>query len=238
LLRRINSVRTKDHPPSHSVAARSNQLGRQLPSNIFVQFLAGPRDIRNGRLGLILKAIAWISLVIGPVLLLLLIQVQFLPYHLEWVTWVHRFALLADMTLLWFLWPAVLASSSEIQWPRPWRAPRLALLSLIPIGLVFTAATFPGEWLDDRVGKMQWIRPNPVTAWLGAKDRRGQPKWTSIHDLLFNGEMDDATRHRKSPFSNMLVLISFDALEAAKIEDQKKLDWTKHSLELIPFPVD
>jgi uncharacterized protein YjbI with pentapeptide repeats len=30
----------------------------------------------------------------------------------------------------------------------------------------------------------------------------------------------------------MLVLISFDALEAAKIDDQKKLDWTKHSLEL------
>jgi hypothetical protein len=173
-------------------------LRRQLPSNIFVQFLAGPGDIREGGLGLILKTIAWISLVIGPVLLLLLIQVQFLPYHLEWVTWVHRFALLADMTLLWFLWPAVLASSSEIQFPRPWRAPRSALLSLIPIGLVFTAATFPGEWLDDRVGKRQWIRPNPVTAWLGAKDRRGQPKWTSIHDLLFNGEVDDATRRRKS----------------------------------------
>ena len=60
-------------------------LRRQLPSNIFVQFLAGPRDIREGGLGLILKAIAWSSLVVGPVLLLLLIQVQFLPYHLEWV---------------------------------------------------------------------------------------------------------------------------------------------------------
>ena len=56
---------------------------RQLPSNIFVQLLAGPRDIRNGALGLILKAITWVSLVIGPVLLLLLIQVRFLPYHLE-----------------------------------------------------------------------------------------------------------------------------------------------------------
>jgi uncharacterized protein YjbI with pentapeptide repeats len=207
-------------------------LRRQLPSNIFVQFLAGPGDIRKGGLGLILKTIAWISLVIGPVLLLLLFQVQFLPYHLEWVTWVHRFALLADMTLLCFLWPAVLASRSEIQWPRAWRSPRLALLSLIPIGLAFTAATFPGEWLDDRVGKRQWIWPNPVTALLGAKDRRGQPKWTSIHDLLFNGEVDEATRQRKSPFSNMLVLISFDALEAAKIDDQKKLEWTKHSLVL------
>jgi hypothetical protein len=54
-------------------------LRRQLPSNIFVQFLAGPNDIRKGGLGRLLKAIAWISLVIGPVLLLLLIQVQFCP---------------------------------------------------------------------------------------------------------------------------------------------------------------
>jgi hypothetical protein len=43
---------------------------RQLPSNIFVQFLAGPSDIREGGLGWLLKAVAWISLVIGPVLLL------------------------------------------------------------------------------------------------------------------------------------------------------------------------
>jgi hypothetical protein len=81
-----------------------------LPSNIFVQFLAGPSDIREGGLGWLLKAVAWISLVIGPVLLLLLLQIQFLPYHLWWVTWVQRFAVLADLTLLWFLWPAVLAS--------------------------------------------------------------------------------------------------------------------------------
>jgi hypothetical protein len=91
-------------------------LRRQLPSNIFVQFLAGPSDIRKGGLGLILKAIAWVSLVIGPVLLLLLIQAQFLPYHLEWVTWVQRFSVLADVILLWFLWPAVLNGRSKLMW--------------------------------------------------------------------------------------------------------------------------
>jgi hypothetical protein len=57
-------------------------LRRQLPSNIVVQFLAGPSDIREGGLGWLLRAVAWISLVIGPVLLLLLLQIQFLPYHL------------------------------------------------------------------------------------------------------------------------------------------------------------
>jgi hypothetical protein len=95
---------------------------RQLPSNIFVQFLAGPKDIRKGGLGRLLQAIAWISLVIGPVVLLLLLQIQFLPYHLEWVTWVQRIAVLADVALLWFLWPPVLASRGSVQ-PDEFRFP-------------------------------------------------------------------------------------------------------------------
>jgi uncharacterized protein YjbI with pentapeptide repeats len=206
-------------------------LRRQLPSNILVQFLAGPKDIRDGGLGLMLKLIAWFSLVIGPVLLLLLIQAQFLPYHLEWVTWVQRFAVLVDVFLLWALWPAVLESRSEITWPPLWRRPVLTLASLVPIGLAFTAATFPGEWLDELIGKRQWIPPYPSAKWSDQKDRTsfltqwyGQEGWTSFHDLLFNGDVDDVTRRRKSLFSNTLVLPAFDALKAAKIDDPKKLD--------------
>ena len=59
----------------------------QLPANIFVQLLAGPERLRGGRLGFLSNRIAWISLVIGPILLLLLIQVQFLPFHSEGITW-------------------------------------------------------------------------------------------------------------------------------------------------------
>ncbi|HMF07040.1 MAG TPA: hypothetical protein VKE72_08535, partial [Methylocella sp.] len=209
-------------------------LRRQLPSNIFVQFLAGPGDIRNGGLGWLLKATAWITLVIGPILLLLLIQVQFLPYHLEWVTWVQRFAILVDVILLWALWPAVLNGRSEIKWPRLWRHPVVTLTSLVPIGLAFTAATFPGEWLDEWIGQKQWIPPSRVTAWLGMrqKDDDDHPVWTSFHDLLFNGEVDRLRRRRKSLFSNTLVLPEFDALEAAKIDDPKKLPGVKHTLGL------
>jgi len=220
-------------------------LRRQLPSNIFVQFLAGPGDIRKGGLGLILKAIAWTSLVIGPVLLLLLIQAQFLPYHLEWVTWVQRVAIVVDVILLWLLWPAVLNGRSRLMWRLERRSERwpgvLALTgryivgltaSLVPIGLAFTAATFPGEWMEEWVGNKQWIPPNGVTAWLGAKDEHGKPISTSFHDLLFNGEVDDVTGRRNSLFSNTLVLPEFDALEAAKIDDLKKLDTVKHTLIL------
>ncbi|SFK50294.1 pentapeptide repeat-containing protein [Methylocapsa palsarum] len=212
---------------------KRNAERRRLPSNIFVQFLAGPKEIRNGGLGLILKAIAWISLVIAPVLLLLLIQAQFLPYHLEWVTWVQRFALVADLLLLWALWPAVLDGRGSVEWPKLWRpgAFVLALASLIPIGLAI-AARFPGEWLDQRIGDRRWIPANGFTAWLGATGAWGEPIPTSFHNLLFNGAIDDVTRRRKSPFSTTLVLPGFDLLEAEKIEDDKKLSWAKHTFSL------
>jgi hypothetical protein len=86
--------------------------------------------------------------------------------------------------------------------------------------------------LDEHAGNKQWIPPNGVTAWLGAKDQRNNSIWTSFHDLLFNGEVDGVTRRRKSLFSNTLVLPAFDGLEAAKIDDTKKLDSLKHTLSL------
>src|SRR6516162_8175196 len=55
------------------------RLRRQLPSNIFVQFLAGPPEVRDGIIGFLLWLIALISLVIGAVALLVFFQLQFLP---------------------------------------------------------------------------------------------------------------------------------------------------------------
>ncbi len=206
--------------------AARERLRRQLPSNIFVQFLAGPRDIREGFLGLILKAIAWSSLVVGPILLLLLIQVQFLPYHLEWVIWVQRLAVFADVILLWLLWPAVLDGRSKIAWPQVWRHKVFMVLSLVPIWVAFITATFPGELIDEWIGPWEIIPQNRVTAWLG------QDGWTSIHNLLFHGKVDQITRRRKSYFSDTLVIADFDALEAAKIADPEKFDAVKQTLNL------
>jgi hypothetical protein len=68
----------QDQIPDEDARAR---LRRQLPSNIFVQFLAGPREIRTGAMGFMLRLIAQISLVAGPIALLVFFQLQFLPYH-------------------------------------------------------------------------------------------------------------------------------------------------------------
>ena len=82
-------------------------LRRQLPANIFVMFLAGPRDVRSGIMGFMLRLIAWISLILAPIALLMLFQRQFLPYHDEIVSWWQRIAVIIDLVLLWVLWPFV-----------------------------------------------------------------------------------------------------------------------------------
>jgi hypothetical protein len=83
------------------------QLRRQLPSNIFVQSLAGPREVRTGVIGFLLRRIIEISLVAGPIALLILFQLQFLPYHKEWITSSQRIAVVVDLVLLWTLWPSI-----------------------------------------------------------------------------------------------------------------------------------
>jgi hypothetical protein len=93
------------------------QLRRQLPSNIFVQFLAGPREVREGIVGFLLKSVAAISLVAGPIALLLLFELQFLPYHNAWITWWQRIAILLDLVLLWLLWPPIArAETTLLSW--------------------------------------------------------------------------------------------------------------------------
>jgi hypothetical protein len=42
------------------------RIRRQLPSNVFVQIVAGPEEIQSGRVGFMLKLIAYISMVVGP----------------------------------------------------------------------------------------------------------------------------------------------------------------------------
>ena len=99
------------------------KLRRNLPSNIFVQSLVGPEEISRGGFGWLLRLMGWITMAVAPVLLLIFIQVQFLPYHSFWLTWEQRAALLLDILLLWWLWrrvlkgPAPEARLPRMSWP-------------------------------------------------------------------------------------------------------------------------
>jgi hypothetical protein len=138
-------------------------LQRQLPSNIFVQFLAGPPDVRASLFGSLLRAIAWTTLVVAPVLLLLLMQIQFLPYHSSFITWTHRLALLADLLLVWWLWREILsgrAADGRRRSASPeWMTAGFAL-SLVVLLFAATVATFPGEWPETSLPSAQIFPKN------------------------------------------------------------------------------
>jgi uncharacterized protein YjbI with pentapeptide repeats len=177
------------------------RLRRQLPINIFVQFLAGPREVRQGSMGFLLRLIAWISLVVGPVTLLVFFQLQFLPYHSEWITMWQRIAVVIDLVLLWMLWPTVLHGEAVRRWRSVgWGAGvMLVCISLVSFVLVFAIATFPGEWLEAKLG------------------------WFPLRHSLIAGEVDDTARRPTSLWSNRLVLPGFDVIDHAKFDTEAKI---------------
>jgi len=123
-------------------------LRGQLPSNIFVQFLAGPREVRTGIMGFMLRLVAQISLVAAPLALLICFQLQFLPYHSEPVVWWHRIAVLADLALLWLFWPSLARGKTTWVTLRDLMVGKVAAASIASLALivfVFGIATFPGE---------------------------------------------------------------------------------------------
>jgi uncharacterized protein YjbI with pentapeptide repeats len=201
------------HDPEHNVTAATREsLQWQLPSNIFIQFLAGPTDIRGGLFGGALRAIGWMTLVIAPGLLLLLMQIQFLPYHNSFITWTQRITFLADLALLWWLWRRVLSGREGDGRRRAWghwvwTAAGLAL-SLMVVLFSMVEATFPGEWQEEFLAK--WDKPRLAV---------------SLHNWVFNSEVDGATFRRWLPFSSTLVLPGFNVREGLGIDDPERAKW-------------
>ena len=191
-----HALRARDS--SLAVATREN-LRWQLPSNIFIQFLAGPTDVREGAFGLLLQGITWMSLVIAPVLLLLLLQIQFLPFHNIYITWTHRIVLALDLALLWWLWWRKILSGREADFrAASWNASGIALTLGVLVWLFsWFVATYPGELQE--IG-------------LSNTDNSYYP--TSVHDLFFN----------HGPFSNKLVLKGLNIYEGLNIVDPKSAE--------------
>ncbi|SDR31471.1 Uncharacterized protein YjbI, contains pentapeptide repeats [Rhizobiales bacterium GAS113] len=228
--------RALNDPERKVIAETREDLQWQLPSNIFIQFLAGPEDLREKGFGRALRAIAWITLVIAPVLLLLMMQIQFLPYHSRFVTWTLRVALGLDLVLIWWLWGRIL-SGREVDGGRrlaAWAWPPLGLaLSVAVLLFSVTVVTFPGEWQEElpswRILPAMDEWGNPATE-TDASDnpRKAFRDWVvnarrvSLHDWLFNAKPDPVTR-RRLPFSSTLVLTDLNVYEGLKIDDPEKV---------------
>ena len=80
---------------------RTHPLRLELDNFFFAQAIAGPE--RSRIVGMFLHGMSWFTVVAMPVVLLLYVQLVFLPYHDVGITWVHRLTLIADIALLVFI---------------------------------------------------------------------------------------------------------------------------------------
>jgi uncharacterized protein YjbI with pentapeptide repeats len=217
------------------------RLRRQLPSNIFAQSLAGPHEVRTGIIGFLLRLIIQISLAAGPIALLMLFQLQFLPYHNEWITTWQRIAVVIDLGLLWLLWPPIArGQTASLGWSDFKRVKVLAWLSVsvLPILLVFTIATFPGEWLEENLPAL-WIIPTNLLPWKVQTAipsvytaQFQQKRWTSLHELLVAGKADHVTGKPTSLWSNVLVLPNFGVGDRVKFDAEGKVAISSDAVSL------
>ena len=136
-----------------STDRRTHPLRLELDNFFFVQAIAGPH--RSLVMSAFLHAMSWLTLVILPVLLILYVQVVFLPYHDVGITWTHRITLLADIVMLVLIGVFLMRSEANF-FTAFWRSSTSNPLSFVSTGLVLAlaalfslfVATVPGEPLD------------------------------------------------------------------------------------------
>jgi uncharacterized protein YjbI with pentapeptide repeats len=132
---------------------RTHPLRLELNNFFFVQAIAGP--YRSRVMSAFLHGMSWLTLVVLPVVLLIYIQVVFLPYHDVGITWTHRVALLVDIAMLISIGVFLMrAETSFMQaFLRTTSAHPVSFVATIVVLLSvwlfsFFVATIPGEGLD------------------------------------------------------------------------------------------
>src|ERR1043166_6792289 len=95
-------------------------LRQRLANTLFAQIFAGSPPERDGAFGWLLNAMAWITLAISPILILLTFQFMFLPYHSHLATWTHRMLVVAELAIAALVWPLVLNPHRDFQRPDLW----------------------------------------------------------------------------------------------------------------------
>jgi uncharacterized protein YjbI with pentapeptide repeats len=172
---------------------RTHPLRLELNNYFFVQAIAGPQ--RSSIMSAFLHGMSWLTLVIIPVVLLLYIQVVFLPYHDVGITWTQRLLLLFDIAILATI--GVFLARTETSFLQAFLRTSAAhpfgfmVTAALMIGVAFFSlfvATVPGEALDRMIAR------KPLTAKAGVlgamKDRQAE---TAGFKLPFIGASVDGS---------------------------------------------
>jgi uncharacterized protein YjbI with pentapeptide repeats len=234
-------LRTKiDDTHEHAHDIREG-IRQQLPINMFVQFLAGQEDVREGPFSGLLWTIAWTSLVLGPVMVLLLLQLQFLPYHDSRVSWEHRVVLLVDLALIWWLWMRILSGRSKEDEARTITEAQSIYSAPVPNrkgAVVWRRFRNGFLWASRYVRATPltfgivvfswWIAPYPGEWRQGPYSLAPSLEWSAANVWVF-GEVD--AQHGKItggwPY-NTLRLSGFNIHDMLKLDDTKKLERKEH----------
>jgi uncharacterized protein YjbI with pentapeptide repeats len=210
-----------------TLAKESNAQERQriaqahklsLPNFFPVQMLAGPRINQVGIMRWGLASAVMLTIIVAPILLLFLVQAQFLPYHHETVTWVHRFSILADIAILWYFWPRI---RGVHKFKERWFlkiAGIFATASLLILSIF--VATFPGESFHGNSvsALIDQIFPQDRSV---CKARQAiiqnvvddEMCLISVTEALFDGAVDEVRGLPRSIFANRIVIVDRDFSE-------------------------
>jgi uncharacterized protein YjbI with pentapeptide repeats len=182
-------------------------IRRRLDDFPFLQFLAGVRERRTGVIGTLQILISWITVVMFPVAVFLQLQIAFLPYHSEPITWLHRSCLIGDLGLIWFFWPAFRRGSGGGRWRRIGANAAGWAGTLLLVMFSTCLATFPGEEMYRNVVSR---KVDDATSF-AFRDRT-----ISASRYFFEGDVDGVTGRPSSLFANRIILPGERFYDAAK----------------------
>jgi uncharacterized protein YjbI with pentapeptide repeats len=134
-------------------------MRQRLANTLFAQIFAGSPSERGGWVGRLLRLIAWITLAIAPVLVLLLFQFRFLPYHSHLITWTIRLLILLDLIGVLVLWRAARRPDHDLSWRLTLQGCIAWLFAAALAVSSWVALTFPGE------PHAQWTRFESRDQW-------------------------------------------------------------------------
>jgi uncharacterized protein YjbI with pentapeptide repeats len=228
---------------------KREEYRRRLDGFLVVQFLGGVEEVREGLTGKLLRAVAFITMVILPIVLLLQFQLTFLPYHDAWVTWIHRLVVLIDIRLAWIFWSAIRSGDGTIYFPElqfGWRrlikgpsrvrqvredirrigqairdAFRSSRSGFVASLSVILLSLFVFAFADEPIAKVVQI-----PTYFDIRGTKVSWELTPISDVILHGPIDIVKGKPRAWFSNVLVVPN------NKLIDDKDADTPFPSLSL------
>lgn len=169
----------------------------RIENTLFLQPLVGAERERKGVNARLLGMVGVVTLIVAPILLLLTMQLMFLPYH-NWMTWWHRAMLALDLVFAWTLWPAFRWNGGELRWPvRRWSWLLSVPVTALVFAFAFCLATWPGEtwnrtseWHRNHIAQTVDRWGEKAAQWLFAASLKGissneeRERWQAIQQKI------------------------------------------------------